>query len=57
MVLFRLKRRVNDATSLCYYKVIPFFSQDGTQKWHSYEKVRSLLNGTLSAVCNQGLKA
>ena len=36
MVLFRLKRRVNGATSLCHYKVVPFFSQDGTQKWHTY---------------------
>jgi hypothetical protein len=31
MVLFRLKRRVNAATSLWYYTVVPFFSQDGTQ--------------------------
>jgi hypothetical protein len=36
MVLFRLKRRVNCATSLWYYTVVPFFSQDGTQKWHTY---------------------
>lgn len=57
MVLFRFRRRVNGTTSLWYYKVVPFFSQDGTQKWHTYEKVRSLLNGTLYAVCRQGLKA
>lgn len=53
MGLFRLKRCVNGATSLWYYTVVPFFSQDGTQKWHTYEKVRSLLNGTLYAVCRK----